>query len=230
MSTFTRTINIRSSDLGKNVVLVLIFDESVPYMFQGDIFPTAWKVTGFGASGAYNLQATYKSQLGFSRPEIQRDNIVNVSTWVALNPGQKTNLTKRMEGEVPIYSFSPPEVAVNLDEAIIAFNRSQGIEAIGVGFFPKSPEFSPETVVIFDNMGHNENATVEFAPILSAYIVMGYEQDKIIRSKIRSDVIWQENLAQLRTETYWLLQRSPVNGEFTIIADTLKYPHTDESE
>lgn len=43
MSTFTRTINIRSSDLGKNVVLVLIFDESVPYMFQGDIFPTAWK-------------------------------------------------------------------------------------------------------------------------------------------------------------------------------------------
>lgn len=134
---------------------------------------------------------------------------------------------------------------------VCAFEFGGSNFLIHVGFFPKSPEFSPETVVIFDNMGydlnsflllrkiqaniirafsHNENATVEFAPILSAYIVMGYEQDKIIRSKIRSDVIWQENLAQLRTETYWLLQRSPVNGEFTIIADTLKYPHTDESE
>ncbi|KAF8232867.1 hypothetical protein L208DRAFT_915782 [Tricholoma matsutake] len=221
MAAFERTINIRSNDLGDNAILVLTFDTSVSNMFR-DVFPIACKAFGFGASGPYQLRFTYKSQLGFTVPQIEGNRVVTSSTHTALNAGHATTLTKHEADGTTIYSFSPPEWGAPTG-MIRASNETHDTEVIGVGFYTQESELEPSTALTYD-VGRNSNITVEFSPVLSAYVTSNYRENEMIKGGIQSPVLWREDLGQLGSHTNWRLQRRPSTGGYEIIADTARYP------
>jgi hypothetical protein len=209
---FVRKLNFKSYNLGSKATLVLTFDdEKIPGIYK-DVFPTAFKVTEFAATGAYGFQAKYKAQLGFTRAQISSDNKVEpASTYIPINVGEKTKLTK--DGNS--YSFSTP-TDIKPSQQIVAQNEAPGRENIGVGFFVGSPEDAPSTILLFQGVGSTSSAQVQFTPILRAYITTDYQETQILRGQVTSPILFNRDLTQLEEETNWKITYNAGSGKFQI--------------
>jgi len=209
---FIRKLNFKSYDLGTKATLVLTFDsEKIPGIYK-DVYPTAFKVTSFGATGGYGFQATYKSQLGFTRAQISGENKVEpASTYIPINVGEKTKLTK--DGNT--YSFSTP-TSIKPSQQIVAQNDAPGRENIGIGFFTSTPDYPPSTVLFFKDVGSTSSAQVQFTPILRGYITTDYQETEILRGQISSPVLFNRDLTQLEEESNWKITYNAGSGIFTI--------------
>ncbi|KIK32905.1 hypothetical protein CY34DRAFT_814007, partial [Suillus luteus UH-Slu-Lm8-n1] len=126
---FTRNLTFQSNNLGKEVTLMLTFDGDMKSLYE-DFFPVVWKATTFGKSGSYMAQATYTSQLAFSKPQVVDEDIIDASTCVKINVSEKTSLTEANE----VYHFSSPVAGVN--GVLQAVNNTDAIQDIAVGLWP----------------------------------------------------------------------------------------------
>ncbi|KAG1778273.1 hypothetical protein EV702DRAFT_1196279 [Suillus placidus] len=138
---FTRNLTFQSNNLGKEATLMLTFDGDMEGLYK-DFFPVVWKATKFGKSGPHRAQATYTSQLAFSKPQVMNGNIIDTLTCVKINVSEKTSLTEANE----VYSFSSPVVGVK--GVLQAVNNTEAVQDIAVGLWPSSsPVLSPERIV-----------------------------------------------------------------------------------
>ncbi|KAM6501634.1 hypothetical protein JOM56_001611 [Amanita muscaria] len=214
---FTRTLTFRSENLGRLSVLILTFDDSKTPGIYNTVFPTAFKVSAFGAKGPYEFAVIYKSELGFTRAQISSDDtVVPASTYTHINVGQKTILTKTSEPTV--YSFSDPESIAPPTGQMVAQNDTDGKENIGVGFFERSDR-KPSQMLVFEGVGAGSSVQSEFIPILGGYITSDYKETAVLRGQISTPRHFKENLVQLPSRTNWKIEYNKDSGAYKITTD-----------
>ncbi|KAG1729036.1 hypothetical protein EDB19DRAFT_2042425 [Suillus lakei] len=208
MSTvFTRNLIFQSNNLGTEATLLLTFNG--PVAGVGDHSPVVWRVSTFGKSGPYQMRATYKSQLAFTKPQVESGNIVGAATAVEINVGQQTTLTK--DGQV--FSFSAPIAG---SSGFLRATNDAGLkEDIAIGFMSPG-QLLPTPTLIFEGVGDDSNVTAQFTPILRAYVTSDYQETQILRGEIHSPMLWDEDLAALPETTTWNLTRDAASGRYSI--------------
>jgi hypothetical protein len=60
------------------------------------------------------------------------------------------------------------------------------------------------------------SVTVEFIPVLKAYITSDYREGDILRGQVSSPVIFKENLGDLERTTNWILKYDASTGQYQI--------------
>ncbi|EGO19015.1 hypothetical protein SERLADRAFT_418651 [Serpula lacrymans var. lacrymans S7.9] len=184
MSTFVRNLTIRTHDLGHAATLLLTFDKDVEGIYK-DYFPVVWHVVAFGAKGSYAMHATYTNQLTFLKPQVDSGSIIGAETYIDINYNQSTTLTE----EEGVFYFS--DLAIGIWP--LCFKDSDGRDQL------------PTSALYFDSVRDKSNVTAQFIPILRAYITSDYKETDILRSPIKTKVIWEVNLAELKETTSWNL-------------------------
>lgn len=155
------------------------------------------------------MHATYTSQLAFSRPQVRNGNIVDAETCVEINDSEKTILTQKNR----VFQFSNPVKGV--PGYLEARNDTGFIQDIALGFM--SPrDLMPRPIFYFKEVEDASNITVEFAPILRAYITSDYKETAILQGAVDAPAIWEQNLAALSESTTWNLERDPTTGHYKI--------------
>lgn len=205
---FVRNLSFQTKDLGKEVTLLLTFDSDVKGIYE-TCFPAVCWLTTFGQTGSYRMNATYTSQLAFSRPQVADGNIVDAETCVEINNSEKTTLTRQN----CVFQFSKPVKGVS--GFLEAQNDTGFIQDIALGFM--SPrELMPRPILHFKEVDDASNIKVQFTPILRAYITSDYRHTKILQKAIDTPAIWEQNLAALSESTTWTLKRDPYTGHYQI--------------
>ncbi|PPQ76945.1 hypothetical protein CVT25_000310 [Psilocybe cyanescens] len=76
----TRTLEFSSSNLGQEIDLLLMFEPppKVGKLYV-DLFPVAWKVLSFSASGISSADVEYTADTGFFVPQVKAGNRVAAS-------------------------------------------------------------------------------------------------------------------------------------------------------
>jgi len=207
---FTRTLIIKANDLGAAATLMLTFDKDIKGLYN-DNFPLCWKVTSFGKEGGYTMRATFKSQLGFVKPQVESDIIVGASTYKILDVGQKTTLTKDDRG---VYHFSDP--VPGEDGYLKAVNGCPLREDMALGF-PLTPGAEPTPVLYFNKIGHEASIIAQFTPVLRAYITEQYQETQILRGEVSTPSFWEQDLADLDETTNWRLELNKSSGVYKLV-------------
>ncbi|EGN93638.1 hypothetical protein SERLA73DRAFT_163421 [Serpula lacrymans var. lacrymans S7.3] len=204
MSTFVRNLTIRTHDLGHAATLLLTFDKDVEGIYK-DYFPVVWHVVAFGAKGSYAMHATYTNQLTFLKPQVDSGSIIGAETYIDINYNQSTTLTE----EEGVFYFSSP--TTGKENYVIALNETGSPQDLAIGIWPLCFKDSdgrdqlPTSALYFDSVRDKSNVTAQFIPILRAYITSDYKETDILRSPIKTKVIWEVNLAELKETTSWNL-------------------------
>ncbi|PPQ86359.1 hypothetical protein CVT25_002103 [Psilocybe cyanescens] len=103
----TRTLEFNSSNLGQEIDLLLMFEPppKVGKLYV-DLFPVAWKVLSFSATGISSADVQYTADTGFFVPQIKAGNRVAASNaqscqgspLIKLKTGQKVTLKTNENG------------------------------------------------------------------------------------------------------------------------------------
>jgi len=216
MGEFVRNLVFRSRNLGRDSTFVLTFDDSkIPGIYH-TVFPTAFKVTAFGATGPYDFPVTYVQRLGVTRAVVSGGTVIPASTYTDINVGQKTELSK--SGDPAIYRFSTPSTISPPTKQFVAQNVTNGRENIGIGFFERTDR-APSQILVFEDVGAGSSVQAEFTPILRAYITTDYKENAILRGQISTPVLFTENLVNLPENTDWMLTYNPGSGAYRVERD-----------
>ncbi|KAH6911460.1 hypothetical protein BKA70DRAFT_1423197 [Coprinopsis sp. MPI-PUGE-AT-0042] len=203
--TFTRNLKFVCEDLGKNVTLLLTFDdaEANPGTYT-QYQPTAFKVLGFGATGANMATVSFESQLVFTKPHVGSDDIIESSASHKIQLGEETELKLIQELPVKIYGFSKP--TEGSPNAITAHNKADITVDFGVGF--QDPRNKPTvlTAIVFRDIRENDTVRVAFTPVLRGYFTTGFQPQQLLTAQVQSKLAFSQNLEQLNEDTTWIIK------------------------
>jgi len=217
MGEFVRNLTFRSRNLGRDSTFILTFnDDAIPGIYHS-VFPTAWKVTAFGATGPYDFPVTYVQKLGITRAVVSGGVVVPASTYTDINIGQKTELSK--SGDPAIYRFSTPATISPPTKQFVAQNQTNALENIGVGFFDRADR-APSQLLVFEGVGAGSSVQSEFTPVLRAYVTTDYRENAILRGQISTPILFAENLVNLPQNSDWLLTYNPGSGVYRVERDS----------
>ncbi|KAG2747709.1 hypothetical protein P692DRAFT_20583026 [Suillus brevipes Sb2] len=207
---FTRDLTFQSNDLEKDTTLVLTFDADMNGLYN-EFFPVVWQAFTFGRHGSYRARATYTNQFAFFTPKVSAiGNITDASACVELNVGEKTSLTEANQ----VYHFSNPVAGV--EGALQAANNTDASQSIAIGFMSRGNS-KPEPALYFPEVRDGKHATVQFNPVLRAYIASDYQETAILRGPLDDRVLWSQDIAALSDSTTWNLTRDPSTGRYSIV-------------
>ncbi|KAG6856211.1 hypothetical protein H0H87_006547 [Tephrocybe sp. NHM501043] len=116
-------------------------------------------------------------------------------------------------------------------------NRTGDRQNIGIGFYEPGKNKPTSALVVTDvpwvilyrsfelvpldlhqaARRGNTDVVASFTPILSAYVVTGYQENQILKAQIRGGLDWAKDLADNRIDKNWLLTES--NDGFHLIRD-----------
>ncbi|KAF9231639.1 hypothetical protein BU15DRAFT_82151 [Melanogaster broomeanus] len=209
---FTRNLTIECQDLGKEATIMFTFDDSTNESMYKDKFPVCWKVIIFPADGPILARVTFQSQYAFAKPQVGNNRIVDVSTYMRLEVGQSTTLTKSDDG---VYTFSVPTTG-DYPDSLQAKNASPSSESLALTCI--TSDSRPTPVLYFDSVASGTFTSAQFVPRLRAYIISDYEFEEtgILRGQIASPVIWEQNLADLDESSTWALTYDPLPGVYAL--------------
>ncbi|PPQ93362.1 hypothetical protein CVT25_014591 [Psilocybe cyanescens] len=74
-----RSLNFSSSELGKDITLLLMFEPPQNGKLFKNLFPVCWKVLSFTATGISAATIEYTADTGFLVPQTQSGNLVSAS-------------------------------------------------------------------------------------------------------------------------------------------------------
>ncbi|KAG0698264.1 hypothetical protein DFH29DRAFT_834877 [Suillus ampliporus] len=205
---FVRNMTFQTKDLGKESTLLLTFDGKMEGLYE-KFYPVVWKISTFGKTGPYRMQATYTHQLAFSKAQVVNGNIVDAATCVQIQPSEKTTLTE----DNNVFQFSNPQKGV--DGYLQAWNKTGLTQDMAIGFLNRG-ELMPVPALCFKDVGDGSNVTAEFTPVLRAYITSDYQETAVLQGAIETPVIWEQNLGALAENTTWNLKRDPSTGHYKI--------------
>ncbi|KAG1843579.1 hypothetical protein DFJ58DRAFT_804207 [Suillus subalutaceus] len=204
---FVRNLIFQSNDLGKQSDLLLTFNGPVPGV--GDHSPVVWRVSTFGDEGPYQMKATYRNQLAFTKPQVEHGSVVGAATAVQINVGQQTILTKTGN----VFKFSSPEEGTA--GYVKAINDAGAKEDLAIGFMT-SGQLLPTPMLYFNEVGDDSNVTAQFTPTLRAYVTSDYQETEILRGEIQTPMLWEMDLAKLSETTTLNLTRDANTGHYKI--------------
>jgi len=212
MPPFTRNLTFVANNLGRESTLLLVFDNTGMSGQYRDVFPVAWRVSPFGATGTYISKFTYNSEFGFARAQINSEDIVEASAFTHINPGEKTTLEAQDGG----FQFTTPRPIQPPSPNMVVINATVKRQNIGFGVFDR-PARPPQTVLLFDHVNAGSSVQMgQFRPIISAYINAEYKEGQILRAQPRVPVILKESLADLDEDTTWQLKYNQGTGQYRL--------------
>ncbi|KAG1742173.1 hypothetical protein EDB19DRAFT_1907639 [Suillus lakei] len=207
-----KTLTFESTDLGIDVDILLTFDDQPMAGMYKNYFPSAFAVRKFGPDGTYRSDIKYRSQFAFTKVVPSNDIIQSTLTYVSINVGQSTILTK----EDDVYSFSDPKIDPSAPKNNIqCTNNAPSKEDIGVGLIEKDGEV-PQTALVWRGVEPEGKLIPEFTPILRGYIGTDYKQDSLIRGQVETDRLFEQNLDILEDHTTWVITYDPSIGVVSI--------------
>ncbi|KAG2030057.1 hypothetical protein BDR03DRAFT_975134 [Suillus americanus] len=203
-----KNLIFQSKDLGKQSDLLLVFDGKVQGM--GDRSPVVWRVSTFGDEGPYQMKATYRSQLAFTKPQVEHGSIIGAATAVEISAGQQTILTK--SGNV--FKFSAPVEGTS--GYFKATNLAGEKQDLAIGFMGPGA-LLPTPMLYFKNVGDDDVVTAHFKPMLRAYVTSDYQETEIWKNSPKnSSFLWEADLANLDETTTWNLTWDANTGRYKI--------------
>jgi len=212
MPPFTRNLTFVANNLGRESTLLLVFDNTGMSGQYREVFPVAWRVSPFGATGTYMSKVTYNSELGCTGAQINSEDIVEASAFTHINPGEKTTL----EGQGGAYRFTHPSPIQPPSPNMVVKNATSERQNIGFGVFDR-PARPPQTVLLFDHINPEHSVQIgQFHPIISAYINAEYKEGQILRAQPRVPVILKQSLADLDEDTTWQLKYNQGTGQYRL--------------
>ncbi|KAG1883161.1 hypothetical protein F4604DRAFT_1741109 [Suillus subluteus] len=174
---FVKNLIFQSKDLGKQSDLMLVFDGKVDGM--GDHSPV--------------MKATYRSQLAFTKPQVEHGSVIGAATAVEIN--------------APVEGTSSYLKATNLAGAK---------QDLAIGFMGHGA-LLPTPMLYFKNVGDDDFVTAHFKPMLRAYVTSDYQETEIWKNSPKnSTFLWEEDLADLDETTTWNLTWNGHTGRYTI--------------
>ncbi|KAG1772539.1 hypothetical protein EV702DRAFT_1201396 [Suillus placidus] len=206
-SLFVRNLIFQSNNLGKESDLLLTFNATVPGV--GDHSPVVWRVSTFGKEGTYQMKATYRSQLAFTKPQVEDGNIVGAAAAVNVNVSQQTNLTQASS----VFRFSAP--VDGTAGYLKATNDTGTNQGLAIGFQAVNESF-PTPMLYFNEVRDESYVTAQFTPRLHAYVTSDYKETQILTGEIQSPLLWNEDLAALAETTTWNLTWDGNTGYYKI--------------
>lgn len=211
---FTRTLNFQSKDLGNDTVILLTFDDPTAVgsgLFK-DKFPICWKVAGMPGKGPGQFTVTYRSQLAFTKPQVDSKNMISAGTYVDIDLDQKTDLKTSSVGPPAIYDFSAP-IAGTSGQITVA-NKTDERQSIGVGFHVAG--YEAETALLWEGVVKNSDVVAQFTPVLRGYATSSFKENQVLRGAVQSDVLFSNDLTSLAENTTWVVAADPASGEISI--------------
>ncbi|PPQ81131.1 hypothetical protein CVT25_014788 [Psilocybe cyanescens] len=93
-----RALNFISSDLGKDIDLLLMFVPPKTGKLYKDVFPVCWKILSFDATGFAAVTVDYTADSGFLVPQVQAGSLVAASNAQRCKIGQECILMTNEDG------------------------------------------------------------------------------------------------------------------------------------
>ncbi|KAG9096238.1 hypothetical protein FS749_008869 [Ceratobasidium sp. UAMH 11750] len=207
-----KVLNFYAYHLKKEVVLMLMFEPPNTSQLYVDQFPVAWKIIKFRPNKEGTSKATvhYDDRLAFGYSETEDNNIIDPSAWVDVEVGDVATIT----GDAGCFG---KVVHRTNNDHIICKNRSGARVDISIGFVSGDRVNERFHAVHFWNdVGSGSNVSVEFTPIVKAYVTTDYQESEYLRGDVETEAIWSRNLDELDDETGWNFREDPETGIFTI--------------
>jgi len=218
---YTRELIFTENNLGKDGVLVVIFDQPVDGLYK-EKFPVIWRTSWCDAKGRGVTRFTYASKFAFLRPLVELDQEVDVvvdnDAYQTLDYQQQTTLRKDNVGN---FSFTVPEAHAGYLSAV---NGTADTQDIAFGFVHDTMQ----TPVYYWNPGHfppSGSVETKFSPVMRAYILEPEspfaevsQLGLILREPISVPYIFEQDLSQLTEHTRLTISYDSAIDQFKISA------------
>ncbi|KAH9475605.1 hypothetical protein JR316_0012722 [Psilocybe cubensis] len=205
MSGNSRSLNFTSSDLGKDVNLMLMFEPPSNGTLYKDLFPVCWKVLKFTPSGISAARVEYTADTGLLVPQRDTGNLVAASNAQRCQTGQLCVMNTNDAGD----NYLNP--AVNGDPGVILCDFQTNRPAdVAFGFFNKTGN-KIEPVLKWDGVGVGSTLAVQLTPKLKIYAISDYQETELVRGEIRSPLLFEENLIALPNFSEWIVSINPAS-------------------
>ncbi|KAG8708892.1 hypothetical protein FRC08_018659, partial [Ceratobasidium sp. 394] len=178
-----------------------------------NIFPAVWKNLKFIGGGHAKVALNYSPRLGFGIGQIEDDKLVTSSVWTEIKSGQSTKVT----GSEDDRRFAPVTPGENADAEAVCENASHNPINLTLGLIKGDGiDQRFESIFLWKALKPGSTASVEFKPILIAYVVKNYTGGEILLGGVEADPIWTQNLNELDDVTGWNLLQDDATGNFAI--------------
>ncbi|PPQ74815.1 hypothetical protein CVT25_013689 [Psilocybe cyanescens] len=145
----SRALEFNSSNLGKEIDLLLMFEPPKVGKLFVDLFPVVWKVLSFSATGISSADVEYTADTGFFVPQIKSGNRVAASNAQSCQTGQKVTLKTNLNGNGQY--FTP---AVDGTPGVMqALNGTERPANMGIGFLNQAGT-KMEPALVWNNIAY----------------------------------------------------------------------------
>ncbi|PPQ92099.1 hypothetical protein CVT25_008296 [Psilocybe cyanescens] len=166
----SRTLEFSSSDLGKEIDLLLMFEPPKVGKLYVDLFPVVWKVLSFSATGISSAYVEYTVNTGFFVPQFKTGNRVAASNAQRCQTGKKVTLKNNLNGNGQYFT---PAVA-GTPGVMQALNGTESPANMGIGFFNDAGT-KMEPALVWNNVAKNSTLSVKLTPKLKIYAVSDFK-------------------------------------------------------
>ncbi|KAH9475607.1 hypothetical protein JR316_0012724 [Psilocybe cubensis] len=206
----SKTLDFSSNELGRDVTLVLVFEPHNDGSLYQSLFPVAWKVLTFSAAGASQASVRYTAEGAFFVPQTAGgDNVFSID-YKRIDIGGKCVMETDDEG----MNFLNPAVEGNPNSMQCEINTSQP-SSVGFGTL-SGTRSTVEPLMFWNKVGVSNTVSLKFTPKLKVFAEHDYHEKQIIRGKIGSTVILEQDLDDLPSSSQWVVSIDSGTGEVTI--------------
>ncbi|PPQ82328.1 hypothetical protein CVT25_008457 [Psilocybe cyanescens] len=206
-----RALNFISSDLGKDIDLLLMFVPPKIGTLYKDVFPVCWRILSFDATGLAAVTVNYTADSGFLVPQVEAGSLVAASNAQRCNIGQECILMTSEDGTGNY--LSPAKDGDG--GAMQCRNDTQRPASLGFGYINKAGN-KIEPIVMWEDIAKGSTIAAQLYSTLRIYAVTGYKDTGLIRKEIKSPILFEKNLISLASFTEWMVSIDEGTGEVKI--------------
>ncbi|KAG9085642.1 hypothetical protein FRC06_003526 [Ceratobasidium sp. 370] len=217
----SKTLNFYTYGLQKDTTVMLMFEPPSDVKLFRDQFPVVWKIITFRAGGHSKASVKYVARLAFGYAQTARfslnarnddNNLVDSAAWVEVMSGDMSSIT----GGPGQKRFGPTTKREGT-KLLVCKNNTNERANLSIGFV-KGNDINQrfEPTLVWTGVGSKSNITVQFTPILTAYVTRDYQASQLLRGEVETDKIWSQNLNELDDVTGWNFVEDDTSGAFSI--------------
>ncbi|KAG8741417.1 hypothetical protein FRC12_015683 [Ceratobasidium sp. 428] len=206
----TKTLNIYAYDLREDTSIMFMFEPpNTSRLFKSE-FPVVWKVVKLLSKGHYKATLRYTSRLAIGCVEADYENIVDSPAWVEVKHGFTSDISEEYFGR-----FKETGRKWEQSSHLICKNSTKRRANLSVGFVRGDgieQRYTP--VMVWKKIGSGCAVSIEFTPILNAYVTRAYKTSELLPCETEVDPIWSCNLNELDEVTGWSFVEDDYTGAF----------------
>ncbi|KAG9096233.1 hypothetical protein FS749_008864 [Ceratobasidium sp. UAMH 11750] len=206
----TKTLNIYAYDLREDTTIMFMFEPpNTSKLFRGE-YPVVWKVIKLLAKGHHKATIRYTSRLAFGCVETDYGNMVDSSAWAEVKSGFTSDISEEYFGRLKESGRKWEQ-----SQHLICKNSTKRRANLSVGFVRGDgidQRYTP--TLVWKGIGSGCHVSIQFTPVLNAYVTRAYEASEMLPYETEVDPIWSCNLDELDEVTGWNFTEDSYTGAF----------------